>query len=166
MNHYMPWLEQKPCIVVNCCYNYISHSKSLRVFVFHSQLDVKLEDCRYRIESLNILHCIAKTINKQLRKLRSREEDTCAVEKLTNFLKEFWCSLEQQELPFSAYANPLDKRMRDLRKKELQFLKDDIFQKIEDLANDKSEGKVESISKIVEKLTDHLSRINYLCVEV
>lgn len=84
---------------------------------------------------------------------------------LKSFLTTIGKSLEQ-ELPYSDYDNPLDKRRRDLRKRELQSIKDDVFRMKRDLADSKSERKMEIVSTIVDKLNDHLSRIKYLCIEV
>ena len=132
-------------------------------------MDVKLEDCSDRISSLNTLLWIARKFNRKLRSIKKLlsgcDNYLAGLNELQNFLGDIQQDLDQS-LPSSAYANSLDKRMGDLREKELQFIKENILKLQKDLNDAKPEMKAETLEMVVDKLTDHLSRIKYLCVEV
>lgn len=124
----------------------------------------------FRVQTLNILLHIAEEFSQLLgikRLLDSHEEGDLEymMDKLMSFFANIGPCLDQ-ELPKSPYANSLDKRMRALRKKELHIIKNDLFQMEKDLTNAKSESKMKLILTILEGLTNHLSSIKHLCIEV
>ena len=82
-----------------------------------------------------------------------------------NFFETVIPSLEQ-ELPFSAYANDLDSRLRELRTVELSAIRDEVQQLRREVVGDESGDGAKLSSAVMERLAGHLSRIRHLCVEV
>ena len=133
------------------------------------QLETTLEDCGYRIQALNILLRFAENFKYQLicieGLLKDREEYENALGELKQFLQTLKKSLEQ-DLPSSDFANLLDNKLMEVRKNEFKAIMEDVVVMERDLARDGSEKKVEVMSRVMEKLRNHLSRINSLCIEV
>ena len=130
------------------------------------QLDVKLEDCSYRLKALNMLLHIAETFNNQLilvKTLLNTADDHTAVKSIQEFLGSIGRKLDMfQALPIYKEANILDKKMREMRLREIEILNKDI----RDMQEDLDKCNAQALMKVIEKLTNHLSRIKYLCIEV
>ena len=130
------------------------------------QLDVKLEDCSYRLKALNMLLHIAETFNNQLilvKTLLNTADDHTAVKSIQEFLGSIGRKLDMfQALPIYKEANILDKKMREMRLREIEILNKDI----RDMQEDLDKHNAQALMKVIEKLTNHLSRIKYLCIEV